>query len=151
MIIYHENFSVITEIEYQALPENLPELSVTSLQELRENLLSALEISWLAGNNMQALAIDEDIETVDKYIKMQEKREGKTMERKCKAIIKKTSFPLDNCLNYDVQLWYEWHAGKNDFVYAGYGRYFADKKSAMKYAAENATIIIDRTEGQQND
>ena len=79
MIIYHENFSVITEIEYQALPENLEELSVASLQELRENLLSAPEISWLAGNNMQALSIDDDIETVNTYTSAKE-TEGKAYD-----------------------------------------------------------------------
>ena len=65
------------------------------------------------------------------------------MERKCKAIIKKTSFPLDGCLNYDVQLWYKFY---NTFVYAGYGKYFKDKKSAINYATENADIIIDNAE-----
>ena len=76
MIIYPENFSVITEIEYQALPENLPELSLASLRELRGNLLDALEISWLAGNNMQALSIDDDVRTIDDHIQAAEKREN---------------------------------------------------------------------------
>ena len=61
------------------------------------------------------------------------------MERKCKAIIHKTSFPLDNCLNYDVQLWYEW---KNTYVYAGYGRYFQTAEDAEHYASENANAGI---------
>jgi len=61
------------------------------------------------------------------------------MERKCKAIIHKLSFPLDGCLNYDVSLWYEW---KNTFVYAGYGRYFRTAEEAEQYAAENADAGI---------
>ena len=29
------------------------------------------------------------------------------MDRKCKAIIRKLSFPIDGCMNYNVQLWYD--------------------------------------------
>jgi len=61
------------------------------------------------------------------------------MERKCKAIIHKLSFPLDGCLHYDVSLWYSW---KNTFVYAGYGKYFKTAAEAEKYAAEHADAGI---------
>lgn len=61
------------------------------------------------------------------------------MERKCKAIIHKMSFPLDGCLNYDVSLWYEW---KGIFVYAGYGKYFKTEEEAICYAIENSTEEI---------
>ena len=65
------------------------------------------------------------------------------MESNCKAVISKTSFPLDGCLNYDVQLWYEWHAGAGDYVYAGYGKYFRDPASAKEYAAEHSTVPVE--------
>jgi hypothetical protein len=61
------------------------------------------------------------------------------MERNCKAIIKKLSFPLDGCLNYDVSLWYKWN---NTYVYAGYGRFFQTVEEAEQYAAENANAGI---------
>ena len=61
------------------------------------------------------------------------------MERKCKAIIHKLYYPLDNYFNYDVSLWYEW---KNTFVYAGYGKYFKTEAEAEKYAAENSNTEI---------
>ena len=61
------------------------------------------------------------------------------MERKCKAIIHKLSFPLDGCLNYDVSLWYSWH---DTFVYAGYGKYFKTAEEAEQYAEENADAGI---------
>jgi len=61
------------------------------------------------------------------------------MERKCKAVIRKMSFPLDGKLNYDVQLWYSWH---DTFVYAGYGKYFETKEQAEKYAIEHSDTSV---------
>ena len=58
------------------------------------------------------------------------------MERKCKAIIHKLSFPLDGCLNYDVSLLYKFG---NAYVYAGYGKFFKTAEEAEQYAAENAS------------
>jgi hypothetical protein len=61
------------------------------------------------------------------------------MERKCKAIIHKLYFPLDDCLNYDVSLWYSWH---DTYVYAGNGKYFCTAEEAEQYAKENSTEEI---------
>ena len=63
------------------------------------------------------------------------------MSRKCKAIIKKLLFPLDGCLNYNVQLWYDF---EDSFVYAGYGKYFESLEDAEKYAKQHATAGIER-------
>ena len=68
-----------------------------------------------------------------------DERGKETMERKCKAIIHKLSYPMDGCLNYDVSLWYEW---RNTYVYAGYGKYFCAAEDAEQYAKENATEEI---------
>ena len=65
------------------------------------------------------------------------------MKKNCKAIIKKLSFPLDNNLFYNVQLWYEWHAGKSDYVYAGNGKYFSDIETAEQYAKERSTVPVE--------
>lgn len=56
------------------------------------------------------------------------------MNRKCKAIIKKLSFPLDGCLNYNVQLWYGYN---NSFVYAGNGKFFETLEDAEQYAKQH--------------
>lgn len=63
------------------------------------------------------------------------------MDRKCKVIIRKLSFPLDGCLNYDVQLWYDF---KDTFVYAGNGKYFKTPEESERFAAEHATAGIER-------
>ena len=66
------------------------------------------------------------------------------MNRKCKAIIKKMSLPLDVKLNYNVQLWYEFTdstTGRTGFVYAGQGKYCETIEQAKQYAKENASEI----------
>lgn len=63
------------------------------------------------------------------------------MDRKCKAVICKLFFPLDGCLNYNVQLWYDF---ENTFVYAGNGKYFSTLEQAEQYAAQHATAGIER-------
>lgn len=63
------------------------------------------------------------------------------MDRKCKAIIRKLSFPLDGCLNYNVQLWYDF---EDSFIYAGNGKYFKTLEESEQYAAEHATAGIER-------
>ena len=66
------------------------------------------------------------------------------MERNCKAIIKKLSFPLDGCLNYDVQLWYECpFIAPGTYVHAGYGKYCRGLDAARLYAEEHATVPIE--------
>jgi hypothetical protein len=60
--------------------------------------------------------------------------------RNCKAIINKLAFPIDGCLNYNVQLWYEF---ENTYVYAGYGRYTQTLEQAEEFAKEYATVPIE--------
>lgn len=60
----------------------------------------------------------------------------------CKAVIHKLYFPLDGCLNYDVQLWYEYRKGC--YAYAGNGKYFRTAEEAEAYALKKSTVSIEK-------
>lgn len=62
------------------------------------------------------------------------------MERRCKAVICKLRFPIDGCLNYNVQLWYDF---EKTFVYAGNGSFFHTLEEAEEYAEKHANAGVE--------
>ena len=76
MIIYQDTEKELFMTDYKPLPP-LRGLPLPELYGLVDNLEKAQENAWLYGNDLLALAIDNDIRKTDIYIKMNERKAAK--------------------------------------------------------------------------
>ena len=76
MIIYHDTEKELYASDYKPIQVSLKNESINSLYELLDNLEKAQENYWLYGNDIFALAIDNDIRKTELYIKFAEKKKA---------------------------------------------------------------------------
>lgn len=63
--------------DYKPINYSLKDYSLEQLETLSNNLKQATENAWLNGNDLLAMAINNDLRKVDLYIKMKSRKQNK--------------------------------------------------------------------------
>ena len=75
-LLYPDTEKELFFSDYKPLPA-LHGLSLDNLYAMRENLENAIENAWLYGSELLEMALTMDLQKVNLYIRMKEKKEGK--------------------------------------------------------------------------
>lgn len=70
MIIYPDTEKELFISDYMPISVSLKAETITSLQELLDNLEKAQENAWIYGSDLLLMAITSDIDKVEKTIKL---------------------------------------------------------------------------------
>ena len=86
MKLYQDTEKELTLCDYKPLTNiNLMNESILSLEQLEQNLSDVSENAWFSGNDLLAMAVDNDISKIRLYVRMKQKKLEKEKQASAKG------------------------------------------------------------------